>query len=348
MDEAVRARGSGHSGSDSSRGRQAASPPEVPKVGWLDIFWRMKRQLNEDNLPIVSAGVAFYAFVAVVPALAATIAIYALVLDPAQLAQHLELLAQVVPAEVMPLLREQMTRIAEDNQAAGISAIMGVAVALYGSAKATKALIMGLNIAYDETEKRGFFRLNAVALGITLAGIAGVIVAVTLVTAAPALLRALGRSDAAQGALSFLRWPLLAALFMTALAFLYRFAPSRESPQWRWLSGGAAIASILWVIGSGAFSYYVSQFGNYEKTYGSLGAVVVFLLWLFLTAFVILLGAELNTEMERQTVRDTTSGEPKAAGSRGAYAADTVGPERSRRSKTRDAPTGRSQDVRSP
>lgn len=320
---------------EEGRGRRAETPVQVPARGWFDILWRMKAQMMEDNLNVVAAGVAFYAFVAVAPGLAATIALYALFLDVGQLQTHLEALGQVVPAEVMPILREQITRIVEDNTAAGISAVVGLAIALYGSAKAVKALISGLNIAYDERERRGFLRLNATAIILTLAGIVGMLVVVTLVAALPAILRSVGLSTGYGWLFSILRWPLLVAIFMTALAMLYRFAPSRAAPKWRWISPGAVGAAFLWVAGSAAFSFYVSQFANYQKTYGSLGAIVVFLLWLLLSAYVILLGAELNTELERQTVKDTTTGEPHPRGQRGAYAADTVGP--SRGGQARDA-----------
>ncbi len=314
---------------EEGRGRRAETPAQVPPRGWFDILWRMKAQMVEDNLNVVAAGVAFYAFVAVAPGLAATIALYALVLDAGQLRSHLETLGQVVPAEVMPILREQITRIVEDSTAAGISAITGLAIALYSSAKAVKALIIGLNIAYDERDRRGFLRLNAIAIALTLAGIVGVIVVVTLVAALPAILRSVGLSTGYEWLFSILRWPVLVVIYMIALAVLYRFAPCRAAPKWRWISPGAVGAALLWVAGSAAFSFYVSQFANYQETYGSLGAIVVFLLWLLLSAYVILLGAELNTEMERQTVKDTTTGEPHPRGQRGAYAADTVGPARS-------------------
>lgn len=322
-------------------GRRADTPAQVPAKGWMDVLWRMKTQMVEDNLNIVAAGVAFYAFVAVVPGLAATIAIYALFLDPNQLQAHLSMLSDVVPGEVMPILREQITRIVEDSQAAGISAVLGVAIALYGSAKATKALITGLNVAYDEHESRGFFRLNAIAIGLTLAGMVGVLVVFTIVTVLPSILRNIGLSEGFEWLLSLGRWPVLILLFMTALAVLYRVGPCREAPKWRWISPGAIGAAILWVLGSAAFSFYVSQFGNYQKTYGSLGAIVVFLLWLLLSAYAILLGAELNTEIERQTVRDTTTGEPEPRGGRGAYAADTVGPARG---ETKPDPASRERD----
>lgn len=308
------------------RGRQAEKPSDVPSKGWLDVLWRTKEQLNEDNLSIVAAGVAFYAFVAVVPALAVVIAIYALVANAGDLGHHLDLLARVVPGEVMPLLEDQIKRITENNTAAGISAVVGVLIALYSSANATKALITGLNVAYDESEKRSFIRLNLVALALTIAAIVGVLASVALVAVLPAALNHLGLSDTSEKLVSWLRWPLLVALFIFGVAVVYRYAPSRETAKWRWISPGALVAAGLWIVGSALFSVYVAKFGSYDKTYGSLGAVVVFLMWLYLSAYTVLLGAEFNSELERQTAKDTTEGEPKDLGQRGAYAADTVGP----------------------
>lgn len=310
------------------RGRHAEKPSEVPPAGWLDILSRTRQQLAEDNLTVVAAGVAFYGFVAVVPALAALIGLYALIADPAQITRHVEALAQVAPHEVMPLLREQMNRITTDNQAAGVSAVTGLLVACYSSASAMKALITGLNIAYDERERRSFLRLNAVALLLTLCGIAGALLAIGLVAVAPAALGHLGLSGGVETAVGWLRWPVLALGFVLALAVVYRFGPSREEAQWRWVSWGAVAGAALWLLGSTLFSLYVSRFGSYDRTYGSLGAIVVFLLWLFISALAVLLGAELNSEMERQTKKDTTDGPPAPLGRRGAHAADTVGPSR--------------------
>lgn len=307
------------------RGRQADKPTEVPKKGWLDVLWRTKQQLDEDNLSIVAAGVGFYAFVAVVPTLAVVIAIYALVADAGDLGRHLDLLARVVPGEVMPMLQEQIKRITENNTAAGISAVIGVLLALYSSANATKAMITGLNIAYDEREKRGFVKLNLVALALTFAAIIGALAAVALVPVLPAALGSLGLSSRSESLISWLRWPLLVGLFLVGVATVYRYAPSRDKAQWKWVSPGALVAAALWIVGSALFSIYVTKFGSYDKTYGSLGAVVVFLMWLYLSAYTVLLGAELNSELERQTAKDTTDGQPKELGQRGAFAADTVG-----------------------
>ena len=312
----------------SDRGRQADSPTDVPKEGWLDILARTKKELAADNLSIVAAGVAFYCFVAFVPALGAVISIYAWMADPIQVSDHLAELTRVMPGEIMPMLREQMTRLAAENNSAGISAALSLFLALYGSSKAATALIGGLNITYDEEEKRGFFKLQAVALLLTFIAVIGAVVAIGLVAILPAALEFIHLDRGAELLASWLRWPILIGGFMFALAVLYRYAPSRDEPQWKWVSWGAGAATALWVLGSAAFSIYVSTIGNYEKTYGSLGALIVFLFWLYLTAYVILIGAELNSELERQTLKDTTKGPEKPLGQRQAHSADTVGPTR--------------------
>lgn len=318
----------GHELHEHGRGRHAKTPGDVPAPGWLDILARTKQQLGEDNLTIVSAGVAFYAFVSVVPALVVVIALYGLISDPAKIADQITALAAVVPEEAVPLLREQMTRITSNNQAAGISAIVAILIAIYSSANATKALISGLNIAYDEEEKRGFFRLSGIAIILTVGGIVAAVVAVSLVAVMPSVLERLNITQGVETLLNWLRWPVLVGGFMAALAVLYRFGPSRHNAKWKWVTVGASLAAVLWLIGSGAFALYVAKLGSYDKTYGPLGAVVVFMMWLYLTALSVLIGAEFNSEMERQTVKDTTTGEPKPLGERGATSADTVGPSR--------------------
>jgi membrane protein len=300
----------------------------VPVAGWLDILARTKQQLGEDNLTIVAAGVAFYCFVAVVPTLAVVIAVYGLITDPSHVADQIASMATVVPDEVVPLLRDQMLRITSNPKTAGISAIIGVLIAIYSSANATKALISGLNIAYDETEKRGFFRLSLIALVLTVGGIISAALAVSLVAVLPSVLARLNITRGTEILLNTLRWPVLVGGFMAALAVLYRHGPSRHDAKWKWVTLGAVTAAVLWLMGSGAFALYVAKMGSYDKTYGPLGAVVVFMMWLYITALTVLIGAEFNSEMERQTAKDTTTGEPKPLGQRGATAADTVGPTR--------------------
>ena len=313
---------------EQDRGRNAEKPTDVPKQGWLDVLSRTKQQLSEDNLSIVAAGVAFYGFVAVVPAIAVMVAIYGLIANPSQVAEHIAALSNVLPGEAVPLLKEQMVRIAGDSTTAGIGAIVGVIIALYSSANATKALITGMNIAYGEKEERNFLKLTAVAMGLTLAAIVGVILAVGLLAVLPTILDRLHLAGSVELMLNILRWPLVIGGFMAALAVMYRYGPDRDNAKWRWISPGAGIAALLWLVGSALFSLYVSKAGTYDEVYGPLGAVVVFLMWLFLTAFVVLIGAELNAELERQTAKDTTEGEWKPLGQRDAHAADSVGPSR--------------------
>lgn len=314
-----------HEYAERGRGRNADTPTEIPARGWWDILKRTVQQLSEDNLSIVAAGMAFYAFTAMVPALAALISIYALMADPAVVSQHIESMSHVLPEQARPLLQEQLVRLSSDNEAAGWGALLGIGIALFGAMKAMTALITGLNITFDEAERRGFVKLYLVAFALTLAGIFGSILVIGLMGVAPVALRMIGVDHTAETVLKLATWPILAALFMFALAVVYRFAPCREKAKWRWVSWGAGAATALWLVGSGAFAFYVSKFGGYEETYGSLGAVVVFLMWLFLSAYVILLGSELDAEMERQTKKDTTTGPDRPMGQRGAFAADTLG-----------------------
>jgi membrane protein len=310
------------------RGRNAEKPTEVPKEGWLDILVRTKQQVGEDNLSIVAAGVGFYGFVAVVPSLAALVSIYGLMADPSKVGDQISSLASVLPSEVLPMIQEQMLRITSNNQAAGIGAIVGILLAIYSSASATKALITGLNIAYDETEKRSFLKLNLIAILLTLGGLIGAALAIGLVAVLPSILERMHITGQVELLLNIIRWPILVGGFMAALAVIYRYGPCRNDAQWKWVSPGAIVAGILWLIGSGAFSLYVSKFASYDKTYGPLGTVVVFMMWLFISALTVLIGAEFNSEMERQTKRDTTDGAEKPLGQRGASSADTVGPSR--------------------
>jgi membrane protein len=191
------------------------------------------------------------------------------------------------------------------------------------------SLIEGMNIVYDETESRGFIRLNLVALALTLVLMLIALVSLALVAILPGLVGALGLTGMAFTLIQWLRWPLLALVVIGALAMLYRFGPSRDAPQWRWVSWGAGLATLLWILGSIGFSLYVRNFADYNQTYGSLGAVIILLMWFWLSAFVVLMGAELDAEMEHQTKVDTTRGESRPMGERGAHVADTLGSQKS-------------------
>lgn len=311
------------------RGREAERPGDIPARGWKDILWRLKDQIRKDRLSIIAAGVAFYALLAVFPALIALVALYGLVFDPAQVEQQMATMAGILPPDAADILTRQLHDLATtDDKALGIGAIGGLLLALWSASAGMRTLMEALNVAYDEEEKRGFFRFYGTALMLTLGAIAGTILAIALVVALPVALKFLGLDDVLKWVVSIAVWPVLVVTMLVGLGIVYRYGPSRRQARWRWVSGGAVLATVLWIIGSLLFSFYVSKFGNYNETYGSVGAIVILLMWFLLSSYAVLIGAELNAEMERQTRKDTTDGAPKPLGARGAYAADTVGPSR--------------------
>ena len=290
------------------------------------MLWRVKDETARDNLSLVAAGVAFYALLAIFPAIAATVSIYGLLVDPQTVSEQLAATSQVLPEEARGIIEEQLSRVTSSAPAAlGLGAIVSLLLALWSANKGTQSLIAALNIVYDEREKRGFVRLTLISLGLTLAIILFVIVGLAAIAALPALLGNLGLPEEVRRLAGWLRWPLLGLGFVIGLAVLYRFAPSRNEPRWRWVSWGAVLATVLWLTGSALFSWYVANFGAYNETYGSIGAVAVLMMWFWLSALIVLLGAELNAEMEHQTGRDTTRGPERPMGERGAYVADTLG-----------------------
>jgi membrane protein len=311
---------------EAARGRVADTPRQIPAAGWRDVLWRVKDELAQDNLSLVAAGVAFYALLAIFPAIAATVSIYGLLADPQTVEQQLAATSQVLPEEARGIIEGQLTRVTSGASVAlSFGAIASLLFAIWSANKGTQALIIALNIVYDEPEKRGFIRLTLISLGLTLGIILFVIIGLAAIAALPALFGHLGLPEEVRRLAGWLRWPVLGVAFVIGLAVVYRFAPSRDEPRWRWVSWGAVLATVLWLIGSALFSWYVSKFGSYNETYGSLGAVAVLMMWFWLSALIVLLGAELNAEMEHQTERDTTRGPAEPLGERGAYVADTVG-----------------------
>lgn len=309
-----------------ARGRTARRPHQIPKRGWRDVLLRTKDHVQEDNLSLIAAGVAFYAMLALFPGLAAVVSLYGLVNTGADVVRQFENLSVMLPVEARPILIDQVRSLAESSDTAlGLTVIGGLLFALLSAMKGMKALITALNVAYKEREKRGFIRLNLVAFVLTLAAVVFMVIMLVLVVAVPAAMQLLNLSGLLGGALSLLRWLVLLAAVLAGLGALYHFAPSRNEAQWHWVSWGAAAATLLWLLASFGFSIYVENFGNYNKVYGSVGALVILLMWLFISAFAVLLGGELNSEMEHQTEVDTTVGKPKPMGQRDAYVADTVG-----------------------
>jgi membrane protein len=309
-----------------ARGRDARHPQDLSRPGWRDVLLRTKDELSADHVSIVAAGVAFFALLAIFPAIAALISIAGLVMDPGAVQSQLEALAGVLPPNAAQILQGQARQVAQGAGAGlGLGVAAGIGLSLYSASRGIKVLIEGMNIAYDEDESRGFLALNATALVMTVFLILGVLIAVAGIVVAPALLGSLGLPPNVQTLLAYGRWLVLIILTMFALAVIYRYGPSREQPRWQWVSVGAVTATVIWLLGSAAFSIYVRNFGNYNETYGALGGVIILLIWLWLSAFIVLLGAELNSEMEHQTKRDTTTGAPRRRGERGAIKADTVG-----------------------
>jgi membrane protein len=294
--------------------------------GWLEIAKRVKDQIKRDRLSIIAAGVAFYGLLAVFPGLVALVGLYGLVADPASVERHVATLSSILPPQAAEVLATQLhDLVGSDRAALGIGAIGGLLLALWSASSAVRTLMEALNIAYNEKERRGMIRFYATAFILTFGAVLAIIVALGLVVALPALLNALGLNWLVEAAVSLARWPVLALLAIVGFAVVYRYGPSRAQPRWRWVSWGAALAVVIWLIGSALFSLYVTRFGNYNETYGAAGAVVILLMWFLLSSYAILIGAEINAEMERQTRKDTTSGRDKPMGARGAYAADTVG-----------------------
>jgi membrane protein len=311
---------------DAGRGRSAESPRDIPRSGWRDILLRVKGQIKEDRLSIIAAGVAFYGLLAVFPALIAMVAIYGLAFDPKQVESQVASLSGILPPQAADILLSQLHDLTSTGSAAlGIGAVVGVLMALWSASAGVRTLMEALNVAYDEEERRGFIAFYGTALLLTLGAILGVLVAIASVVALPAVIGMLGLGALVETLVSFARWPILALAMIAGLAVVYRFGPSRRSPRWAWVSWGAVVATVLWIIGSALFSLYVTKFGSYNETYGAMGAVVILLTWFLLSAYAVLIGAEVNAEMERQTRKDTTAGAERPQGSRGAHAADSVG-----------------------
>lgn len=309
------------------RGHDATHPSEIPARGWWDILKRTVRQISDDRVMTEAAGITFFTLLALFPAIGAMISIYGLFADPSTISEHLSAVSVVVPDGGMQIIDEQVKRmVARGGASLGIGAVIGLATSLWSANQAIKALVDALNVVYEEKERRSFLRRTMVTLAFTLGGILFILLAMAGVVVLPLALKFLGiGTEGGIGLiLSLARWPVLVLTIGLFLAIIYRYGPDRDLAQWRWVSWGSAAAAVGFLAFSFGFSYYVSNFGNYNETYGSLGAVVGFMTWTWLSAAVVLVGAELDAEMEHQTARDTTTGPEQPQGSRGARMADTV------------------------
>jgi len=308
------------------RGRRARAPSQIPWRGWKDVFVRTYREIQDDRLLALAAGVAFYSLVSLFPAIAAGVSSYALFANVATISKHLSIASDIVPAGSLDLLGEEISRIAAKSDGKlTFGFLLGLGIALWSANAGMKAIFDALNIIYDEEEKRGIIWLNVVSLFFTVCAIAAVGLAISLVVVFPLFLAAFGPTSLDLPIVRYLRWPVMFALMILGLSVLYRYGPSRRLAKWRWLSVGSVFAAIAWLAMSLLFSWYLGNFANYNATYGALGAVVGLMMWMWLSTIVVLVGAELNSEIEHQTAHDTTVGPARPLGVRGAVMADTVG-----------------------
>ncbi|MCJ2005851.1 MAG: YihY/virulence factor BrkB family protein [Oxalobacteraceae bacterium] len=306
------------------RGRKASTPSEIPAKGWLDIGKRLFQEFGNDRVLLVAAGVTFYAILALFPAIGAFVSIYGLVADPTTINEQLASLQSVMPGGALDIIGEQVKRIAaKGGGTLGFTAAFGIVVSIWSANGGMKAIFDALNIVYDEKEKRNFFWLNLRSLTFTAGALLFVVLALVGIVVIPAAL-ALLNLGSMEWVIALARWPILLLVVLGSLALLYRYGPSREAAKWRWVTWGSGVAGVLWIVVSALFSWYVSSFGNYNETYGSLGAIIGFMTWIWISTTIVLLGAELNAEMEHQTVTDTTTGRPEELGARKAKVADTV------------------------
>jgi membrane protein len=305
------------------RGRGADTPQEIPAKGWKDITKRALKEVKADQVPLLAAGVAFYVLLALFPAIIAGVSIYGLVADPQTVRDQINQLAQTLSPETAKLIGQQVQQVTSSaGGALGLATVLGILTALWSASSGMKALITGVNLAYDETEGRKFVKLRGLSILMTLGAMMLLGVALALIVGFPAVPDSW--PTVLQWTAAIVRFVLLAVLLMAGLAALYRYAPDRDKPKWSWASPGSVVATVLWVLASVGFSIYVNAFGNYNKTYGALAGVIILMFWLYLTAFVVLVGAELNAEMELQTAKDTTAGPTRPMGDRDAHAADHV------------------------
>ncbi|WP_062017170.1 YihY/virulence factor BrkB family protein [Aureimonas sp. AU4] len=307
------------------RGRDARSPTEVPAAGWLDILWRTYGEFSRDRLMLVAAGVTFYVLLALFPAITALVSIYGLFASRADIVDQVNTLSGFLPGGATAIIGEQLARLtSQPDQKLGFGLVFGLGVALWSANAGMKTLFDAMNIVYEEEEKRSFVRLTLVTLGFTLGALAVLILLLAAVVVLPVVLKFL-HLGSIETWLLWLRWPVLLVLVALGLSLVYRNGPSRRVARWRWISPGAGLAALLWVAFSLLFSWYVQNFGSYDETYGSLGAAIGFMTWIWISTIVVLLGAELNAELEHQTARDTTRPPNRPMGARGAQMADTLG-----------------------
>lgn len=309
-----------------ARGRTAETPDDIPAKGWKDILFRVKDELGEDRVGLIAAGVAFYGLLALFPAITAFLAVGGLLIAPGEIVEQIGAMQGIVPEAAMNIIMDQATEIAGSRDGGlGLTALLGIVLAIYSASKGMSSLMDGMNVAYDEEEERGFFRLKLETIGLTLLLIFGLIIGVGAMIALPSFLNFVTWGVLAEALSAVISFAILGGLTLVGLSLIYRYGPSRDTAELSWVTPGAVVATILWFVGSAGFAFYVGNFGSYNETFGAVAGVVVLMMWLWISAYVIMLGAELNAEMEAQTRHDSTVGRDEPMGTRGAEKADHLG-----------------------
>lgn len=327
------------------RGRRADAPQQIPVAGWKDVLLRTYREINDDRVTLIAAAVTYYLLLSLFPTITAFVSIYGLFAEPATVSEHINLLAAVVPEGGMEIINEQLTALTSTGETTlGIALLISVGIALWSASSGVKTMFEAMNVAYDEREERNFFVLNGTALLFTFAGVVGAMLLIGAAVFVPAVLSFVGLGEGFEWLLRIGSYVLLALVLLLGLAALYRFGPSRRQAKWRWVSPGALLASVIILVVSLLFSWYAANFGNYDATYGSLGGLIALLTWVWISVTAIIIGAELNSEAEKQTLADSTAGAASPMGSRHAVAADTVGADTDRPHDTDEDLAGKSQE----
>jgi membrane protein len=292
-----------------NRGHDAEAPWKIPARGWTEILRRAWKNAGEKDLSLIAGGVTYYLLVAIFPTLVALVSLYCLVADTADVARNTQSLSGMLPSSTVKLIGDEMHQlVVVSSKSLGLGLIISIAIALWSGVRGMKGVMAALNIAYAQPERRGFIPLHATAALLTVAVIFGSLIALVLVAGLPVVLNGSGARGPGRWIGFVVEWPVLIVCAMGMLTLIYRYGPDRSKPKWKWASPGVIAATMLWVVGSVLFTVYIYNFGSYNKTYGSLGALLVLLTWMWLSAFVVLFGAEINREAERQTRQDTTAG----------------------------------------
>lgn len=307
-------------------GRSARIPEDIPFRGLKDVFWRVVGEISEDRATLVAGGVTFYILLALFPALTALVSLYGLILEPSDIVRHLQEMALILPPGAFDLMSDQLNDVvARRTGELGTTFFIGLAIALWSSHSGTMALFDAMNIAYEEREKRGIIRLNMIALVFTLCGLVGVVLLIGAVAVLPAIVAYLWLDKWSETVVLIIRWPLVLTVMVASVSAIYRFGPSRQPARARWLTWGVVFTTVGWLVMSIGFSIYLTNFADYSVAYGALGTLIGFLVWTWLSVLILIVGAEINAELEHQTLHDTTTGRPLPMGKRGAFVADTIG-----------------------